>query len=129
VVQLNILNSEPADPVRVVRHFPCRIGRARGVDLRFEEPGVWEHHATLLFVPGEGVCIQSAPEALVAVNGQRVERMRLRNGDRLECGSVKLQFWLATVEQGSLWPREACTWLALAALCLLQLWIIHRLTV
>lgn len=129
MIQINILDGERAGQKHLARQFPFRVGRTSNMDLRLEEPGVWDEHATLHFKTGEGFLITSAPEALVMVNGERVQQERLRNGDHLCCGSVNLQFWLAAVQQRSLRPREMLTWAALAALCLVEMWIIHRLAV
>jgi hypothetical protein len=99
------------------------------MDLCLGDAGVWDEHAAVHFDREDGFFVESAPEAIVAVNGDKVTRCRLRNGDHLDCGSVKLQFWLAAVRQQSLRPREALTWVALGGLCLIELWIIYRLAV
>jgi hypothetical protein len=51
----------------------------------------------------------------------------LRNGDVLEFGSIKIQFWLAQVPQKNLRPREVLTWLALAFLALFQVALVYSL--
>ena len=68
-----------------------------------------------------------SPDALVSVNGQRIERGLLRNGDIIEMGSVKLRFGLSPTRQRSLRFREIVTWIALTALCLGQVAIIYWL--
>jgi pSer/pThr/pTyr-binding forkhead associated (FHA) protein len=127
VIQLTILTGAQAGRSSVARHFPVEIGRSPGADFRLEGEGVWDRHAGLDFLPGQGFVLATRPGALVSVNGERVEQVRLRSGDLIECGSVKLRFWLAPLEQRSLRLREALVWLALGALCAFQLGLIRRL--
>lgn len=126
MVQLRILSGQRAGTSWVTRRFPVRIGRATG-DLTLDEPGVWENHATLQFVPRDGIYLESNPEAITSVNGQRVERTRLRNGDQLDLGGVRLQFWLSETRQRNLAWREALTWAGTAAVTLGQLVLVYYL--
>ena len=111
----------------MVRRFPFGIGRAPEADLRIEGEGVWDHHATLRFEQQEGFFLTAEASALVSVNGQRTDRVRLRNGDVVECGSVKMRFWLAPSRQRSLAPRELLTWVGLAALLGVQVLLVYHL--
>jgi hypothetical protein len=127
VIQLIILDGEKAGHSCVARHFPFQIGRASECGLTVQGDGVWDRHAEIAFQAGEGFLLEPSQGALVSVNGERVARTRLRNGDLIECGSVKLRFWLAPLPQQGLGWRETLTWLGLAALLLLQLGLIYRL--
>lgn len=127
VIQLSILNAEMAGRDCLARRFPFQIGRAAGAHLALPAEGVWDRHLEIHFRSGDGFHLRAHPGALVSVNGQRVEQARLRNGDLLQLGSVKLRFWLAPAAQRSLLPREALTWLALGALTAFQLIVIYRL--
>jgi pSer/pThr/pTyr-binding forkhead associated (FHA) protein len=127
VVHLSILSGAQAGSLSVARHFPFEIGRGSTADLLLDAEGVWERHAGLEFRPREGFFLEARPGALVSVNGERVEQARLRNGDLIECGSVKLRFWLAPAVQHSLGLREALTWLALGCLTLFQVALLWRL--
>jgi len=51
----------------------------------------------------------------------------LRNGDLIEVGPLKIQFWLSETRQRSLRTREFFTWFALAALCAGQIVLIYGL--
>jgi pSer/pThr/pTyr-binding forkhead associated (FHA) protein len=125
--QLSILSGKRAGATWVARHFPVQIGRAPSADLRFEEEGVWNEHLTLDFNPAEGFLLQAQPHALVSVNGQFVERSHLRNGDVLELGALKLQFWLAETRQRGLRWREGLTWAGIFAVTLVQIALIYWL--
>jgi hypothetical protein len=127
VIQLILLNGRKAGCDCVARRFPFQLGRASDSHLALEGDGVWERHAAITFRPREGFFVEVQGKALLSVNGQSVQRTRLRNGDLIECGSAKLRFWLAPVRQRSLAPREILTWVALAALLVFQLGLIYRL--
>jgi pSer/pThr/pTyr-binding forkhead associated (FHA) protein len=120
VIQFHILSGKQAGSDIVVRHFPFTIGRAGDMDARFEDTGVWERHCEIDFRPKNGFEFSAQPEAPMLVNGERVNRGILRNGDVMEIGSVQLRFWLARSRQKSLRFREALTWSALIGLFLAQ---------
>lgn len=111
----------------VVRHFPCHVGRTAGNDLQLDDAGVWDRHLALECQRSEGFKLVAAPEALVAVNNQPVQTARLRNGDIITVGSVKLQFWLATVRQRGLRLRELFVWALLFFATLGQFVLIYWL--
>jgi hypothetical protein len=127
MVQLDILTGKKAGTSWVARRFPVRLGRAMGADLQVEEPGVWEQHLELQFVPGEGIVLAPQAEALVTVNGKPAQRQVLRNGDTLDLGGLKLRFWLVRTRQGSMRFREVATWLAIAAISLGQIGLVYWL--
>jgi hypothetical protein len=123
MVQLSILTATQRRQVPVA-HFPFRVGRASGMDLRMEEPGVWAEHFHLESQGPEGVLLVPEPQALTLVNGQRAEARRLRMGDVIEAGSVRLTFAIAPARPGRFRVREALVWTGLAALALGQLLLI-----
>jgi hypothetical protein len=88
---------------------------------------VWERHAQIHWRRGSSLELDSHPDAYTGLNGQRVQRASLRNGDLIELGSVKLQFWLSPARQAGLWFREWLTWLALAGLLAAQAALIRWL--
>ena len=128
MVQLHILSGKKAGTTWVARRFPYQAGRSPKDDLHLEEDGVWERHLRIEMRRGEGAVLDCPPEALVAVNGQPVRSVVLRNGDLIEAGSVKLRFTLSPTTQASLRWRETLTWVALGALCLGQVALIYWLT-
>jgi hypothetical protein len=125
VIQLTILNGKAAGQACVARRFPFQMGRSSPAHLVVEGDGIWEGHATIHFRAGEGFFLETKAGALVCVNGERTEHSRLRNGDLIELGSVKLRFWLAPLRQQSFQARETLTWFALAVLFAFQLGIIY----
>lgn len=127
MVQLRFLSGRMAGAVWVARHFPVRIGRAASADLRVEEDGVWDQHLVLAFRRDEGFVITAQPEALTTVNGEPVGEAVLRNGDTIEMGAAKLQFWLTDIRQSGVRWREACIWAGIAAIFFAQLGLIYWL--
>jgi hypothetical protein len=63
----------------------------------------------------------------VAVNAAAVQETVLRNGDVIEAGSLKLQFWLSETRQVGLRLRESLTWVAIGLVCLAQVALIYWL--
>jgi pSer/pThr/pTyr-binding forkhead associated (FHA) protein len=127
MVQLNILSGKAAGSQPVVRRFPFRIGRAPGNELKLDDDGVWDQHLALEFKKSEGFVLTTAPKALTTVNGNTVESIRLRNGDIITLGSVKMRFWLAAARQRGLRTREWLIWSIIAAVTTTQFVLIYWL--
>jgi pSer/pThr/pTyr-binding forkhead associated (FHA) protein len=127
MVQLSILSGKKAGTSWVNRRFPVRIGRAPAADLRFEEDGVWDEHLQIVLRNTEGFLLRTQGEALARVNGQPVRETLLRNGDIIEIGSLRLQFWLAQTRQRALGLRESLVWAAIAAVSAFQIALIYWL--
>ena len=129
MVQLKVLSGKKAGTNWVARRFPVRIGRSGTADLPLEEDGVWDEHLQLNFKAAEGIVLSAQPNALVAVNGQPVRQTVLRNGDTIEVGSLRMQFWLSETRQAGLRFREGLTWAGIAAISLGQVgliyWLLH----
>ena len=127
MIQLQVLAGDCAGSDRIVRRFPCRLGREKDADLKLAAPGVWERHAELSLDPEAGFLLQARPEALALVNGAAAQSVQLRNGDVIELGGAKLRFWLSRVHQRTFRVREAVTWAGLVALGGAQLMLIYWL--
>lgn len=127
MIQLNILSGKMAGDVRVVRHFPFRVGRAADNELVLDEPGVWDRHLTLEVQKGEGFTLQTEADAFVAINEEPQASARLRNGDIISFGSAKIQFWLAAPRQRGLRLRELFVWGIMVAVTAFQFFLIYRL--
>ena len=127
MIQLKILSGKMAGTSFVARHFPVRIGRAAGADLQLEEPGVWDEHFQITLAGKDGFIVETHTDALTTVNGQPAQQSHLRNGDLIEIGSLKIQFWLAEAPQRSLKIRETLVWAMVATVTLLQLVLIYWL--
>lgn len=127
MIQLRILSGKMAGDIQIVRRFPFNIGRAPGNDLILDESGVWDNHLTLGFQKGEGFTLQTSPETFAAINEESKTSARLRNGDIISFGSIKIQFWLAAPRQRGLRLKELSVWLLLAAVTAFQFFLIYRL--
>jgi pSer/pThr/pTyr-binding forkhead associated (FHA) protein len=129
MVQLKVLSGKQAGTTWMARRFPVRIGRSAAADLQLEEEGVWDRHLQLDFEPAQGILLRTLPNALVSVNGQPVTQTLLRNGDTIDIGSLRMQFWLSENRQIGLGFREGLTWAAIAAISLGQVgliyWLLH----
>ena len=127
MIQFSILTGKKAVASWGARRFPVRIGRSAAADLQLDEEGVWDQHLQVDFKPRDGFYLTTQPDALASVNGQPVRETRLRNGDGVEIGALKMQFWLGQTRQAGLRFREWLTWAAIAALCLAQIALIYWL--
>jgi pSer/pThr/pTyr-binding forkhead associated (FHA) protein len=114
MVLLRILAGPQAGQQIVARQLPVRIGRASVAHLRLQAEGVWDDHCQILQEGPGGLSVLATSEALVLVNGEPIHRARLRNGDLLEVGAIKLQFGLSPAAQLPLWGRELFGWLLVA---------------
>lgn len=121
MLQLQILSGKQAGLLWDARRFPVRVGRAAGNDLQIEEDGVWDEHLQVELKTGDGFILTAHPGALVSVNQTPVETVRLRNGDIITAGSVRIAFRLSQTTQRGLKLREAFIWLLLAGITISQL--------
>lgn len=126
MVQFKILSGKKAGSLWDARRFPVRIGRAANANLQVEEPGVWEEHLKVS-VDSEGFILETQGSALASINGQPVQRAALRNGDTIELGSVKLQFWLSEARQRGQSFREAFVWTLISVVCFAQIALVYWL--
>ena len=127
MVQLNILSGKKAGNHAIARRFPFSIGRLPKNSLQLDDAGIWDRHATLEFKRRDGFYLVKAADASASVNDQGFDTIRLRNGDAITLGSVKLQFWLASVRQRGLRLREALVWATIIAISVLQLLLVYWL--
>ena len=127
MVLLKVLTGSRAGSSHTARDFPLTVGRSAASLLRLEDPGVWENHLRLDLKFPDGFLLTLLPNAHATVNGQPFTATLLRNGDLIEFGAVKLQFWLAKADQIRLAWREWLTWFALVALIAAQIALIYWL--
>jgi len=126
-VEFTILRGPQAGVVWTARRFPAQIGRSESDNFRLDAPGVWDRHAQVEFRPRDGFWLSARPEVTVEINGQPTREARLRNGDILDLGSARLQFWLGPMGQRGLAWREWLTWFGIAAVCLGQIALVYWL--
>lgn len=127
MVQFRILSGKKAGVLWIARRFPVRLGRAPGMELQLEQEGVWDEHLRVSFRPNEGFVLSTVGEALTNVNGEPVQEVLLRNGDIIDAGAAKLQFWLADARVSALRLRETATWAGIAAVFLAQIGLLYWL--
>jgi hypothetical protein len=127
MVQLRILCSNGTGQAYDLCRFPCVVGRSASADLRIEEPGIWDRHLQIELGPDAKFTATVLPEAHAQLNGSQFEQATLKNGDVIDAGAVKLQFYLSPTQQRSLRLREALTWVALALLCAGQVALVYLL--
>ena len=127
MVQFRILSGKKAGIQWMARRFPVRVGRAPSTDLQLEEDGVWDEHFQLALRAGEGFVLTTIGEALTSINGEPCRESLLRNGDVIEAGAAKLQFWLAEARSRGLRFRETATWAGITAVFLAQIGLLYWL--
>jgi chromosome segregation ATPase len=71
-----------------------RIGRAQGCDLQIDSSSVSRHHALILLGPHEAIIEDLNSTNGVLVNGRKISRQPLRDGDLVLIGDVKFRFAL-----------------------------------
>ena len=125
--QLKILSGRQAGGVWSARHFPARVGRSPAADLSLQDDGIWNEHFEIDLSDSKEFVLVAKSDGLLSVNGAPSKKIALRNGDVIEAGSTKLQFWLGEVGQAGLRWRERLIWALVAAVCLIQIVVIYLL--
>lgn len=124
MLQLQILSGKTAGVLWDARRFPVKVGRSASSDLQLEEDGIWQEHFRVELKDEEGFYIAPQAGALVSVNQAPTETVRLRNGDVITVGSVRLAFRLSETKQRGLKHREALVWALLVGITASQLALI-----
>jgi len=107
MVKFRFLSGKMAGHSIEASHFPFTLGRSAKMDFRMEEPGVWDEHAELRLEANDTFALTLKAGAKGSLNGQPVEKAILRNGDTLELGGAKLQFYLAETQlKDWSWPER-----------------------
>ncbi len=128
MVQFKILSGRRAGQVVLVSSFPAVVGRLDSADVCIEENGVWDRHVTIELENTTGYHARLSEHALGSVNGQEFTRHHLRNGDVLELGAARLQFWVGAAVQSNLRWREHMIWIGLLALVAVQFFLLWHLS-
>ncbi len=82
---------------------------------------MWDKHVAIELDDNNRFQLKRVSDASVMINDEPMTKNQpLANGDVLALGSVKLQFWLGTVQQQRLSTREAAVWALLAAVTAVQ---------
>ena len=124
MVRLRVLNGARAGFSHLTGRFPCTIGRAASDDLQLIEPGIWDGHLQLDLRVPDGFLLSRLGQGRATVNGVEFDQIRLRNGDLIELGAAKLQFWIGDIQPAGQRLRELLLWIGLSTLVLLEFGLI-----
>lgn len=128
MIQLQILSGKTAGQRWKARRFPVRVGRAAGNDLQLEADGVFDQHFEISLDRDHGFMLTVQPNALLSINDESpAGPHQLRNGDAIECGSVRLRFWLAETPLRRLKLSEWFVWTLVLAVCAAQVALVYWL--
>lgn len=125
MLQLQILSGKQAGHLWEARHFPVRVGRVAGSDLCLEDDGVWDEHFQLTTDAETGFTLVAHSGALVTVNQTPATTVRLKSGDIITAGAVKMSFYLSETRQRGLRLRESIVWALIVGVSLGQLLLIR----
>lgn len=89
---LRLLNGAGKDRVFTIRAAVTAIGRGLDNDLVLDSTDVSRHHARIEYRDGEWFLIDLGSTNGTRLNGEPVRQGILRNGDRIELGSLLLEF-------------------------------------
>lgn len=110
MVRLEILSGKQAGFHTEARHFPFRVGRQADCQLQLDEDGVWAQHFEITSSRESGFKLVPQSGALVMINQQPVPEARLKSGDIITAGAVRLLFGLSATKQRGLRWREWLVW-------------------
>lgn len=127
MLQLQFLSGQQAGTLWSARRFPVRVGRSADNDLQLADAGVWDRHFELTLDKREGFILTAQPETIVTINQEPVRTARLRNGDSIELGAVRLGFRLGETRQPRLWLREWFVWTIIIAVSLGEIALVYWL--
>lgn len=97
---LRLLNGPGQDRVFTIRALVTTIGRGLDNDLVLESTDVSRHHARIEFNGGQWYLYDLGSTNGTRINGQAVSQAVLQGGERLEFGSLHLEFAPYQVGQG-----------------------------
>lgn len=89
---LRLLNGPGQDRVFTIRAATTTIGRGLDNDLVLEATDISRHHARIEFGQGGWQIADLGSTNGIRVNGEMVRHAPLRGGDRIELGSIQLEF-------------------------------------
>jgi len=127
MIELEVLSGKLAGKVYFARQFPFVIGRSQTADLSSDDQGLWDQHAEIEFVPGEGFVLTVCPGATATVNDQTITHTRLRPGDTVQCGTIKFRLWLSPPRQARYRATEVTVWGLLLLTFAVQVLLINLL--
>ena len=127
MIQFRVVSGAKTGNQFVCDEFPVTMGRAADSGVLLQDAGVWDRHAELNLSNECDFHFRVFPDAIASVNGSPTGEAIIRNGDMLELGAARVQFWFSETRQGSLRIREALTWAGLVILSAAQVALIWSL--
>jgi len=110
MLQIEILSGKKAGQVVPVRRFPFQVGRSTESDLTLIDRGIWKKHFAI-HQNREGFVLVPEKSVTVFLNGKKVEgEIRLRPGDEIGIGTVKLRVGFTPVQQREQKGLEIFVW-------------------
>ena len=91
VATLTVIGGDASGAELVLDQRRTLLGRGPGVDFAFDDPAMSAEHAAIEF-GAEGFELQRRNGASVLLNGQRVQRARLKHGDWFALGSIRFEY-------------------------------------
>jgi hypothetical protein len=117
---LRVTDSRGGVTQHIAEAFPYRIGRSPQAHLRLQEPGVFDHHASIVPAEHARFSIQTEGESLLLRNGEPVRSAQLAPGDEFSIGSARILVSLAPARRKRLAAAEAALWLLLGGVMVSQ---------
>ncbi len=128
MLQFVFTDGAGATQVAVCAELPFVIGRDPSAHLQLAAPGVWDNHARVIRDDASGkLIIEAMGEALLLLNGERIERAFLLPGTQVQLGGSALWVSLAPVRQKNLRVAEAFLWILISVLLLFEAALIVKL--
>ena len=87
-----LIRIDGEEPVTHVLQRRTRIGRASGCELQIESGSVSRHHALIVVGPREAIIEDLNSTNGVIVNGRKVTRQPLVDGDAVTIGEIQFRY-------------------------------------
>ena len=98
-----------------VDHTPFTVGRRMDKDLVIPDPRVSRDHAIISSEDGEFYVVDQGSKHGTFVNGEKIQRRKLKRNDRLEFGVRDGCYAIFHPDQSRTNTARGCTWMALSA--------------
>jgi chromosome segregation ATPase len=96
-----LIRIDGEQPVTHVLSRRTRIGRASGCELQIESGSVSRHHALIVVGPREAIIEDLNSTNGVIVNGRKVTRQPLADGDAVTIGEIQFRYFVRPVPQST----------------------------
>jgi chromosome segregation ATPase len=87
-------------PVTHVLSRRTRIGRAAGCEMQIDSSSVSRHHALVIVGPREAIIEDLNSTNGVLVNGRKISRQMLNDGDAVAIGDIQFRYFARPVPRG-----------------------------